>query len=190
MTISSPKSRESGFSLIEVILAIGVFALTIVAVIGLLGPIAQQVRDLQDTRVANSLPGPIREELNRLGFDDFVKINDGEGTVSESINTTTPIDLYGTEDGSLVSIGQDDAPPIPLAERYFLVEVFLAAPVDGGETLSYKTDPPDAHIAFRVKISWPYHVRTGPDDEDFELVAPENRRDFEYVTAIVVGEPF
>ena len=179
----------------EVILAIGVFALTIVAVIGLLGPIAQQVRDLQDTRIANSLPAPIREELNRLGFGFFVAINgSGDGVVNPAITENTPIDLFGSEDGSVVSIGRENdgnAPGIPNAARYFLVEVFLAAPEDNpDENLSYTTSPPDAHIAFRVKISWPYHARTGPGDEEFEKVAEDDRRTFEYFTAIVVGEPF
>ncbi|MGE9289861.1 MAG: type IV pilus modification PilV family protein [Puniceicoccales bacterium] len=193
MKVSSQSHREAGFSLVEVILAIGVFALTIVAVIGLLGPIAQQVRDLQDTKVANSLPAPIREELNRLGFDHFVTIS-GTGTATvQNVSETTPLELFATEDGSIVTIGQGndtDAPAIPEASEYFLIEVFLAAPVDGGENLSYNTNPPDAHIAFRVNISWPYHVRTGSGDTDFETTAAEDRRNFEYFTAIVVGEPF
>ena len=186
--------RAAGFSLIEVILAIGVFALTIVAVIGLLGPISQQVQDLQDTRAANRLPPPIREELNRLGFDYFVNINaSGVASVRAGLSESSPVVLFGNEDGTIVSIGQEvdsSAPPIPEAARYFLIEVFLAAPINGPENLSYDTDPPDAHIAFRVEISWPYNARTGPGDDNFEPVAEEDRRNFEYYTAVVVGEPF
>ncbi len=188
-------TRDRGFSLIEVILAIAVFGLTIVAVIGLLGPTAEQVRDLKDLKVANGLPGPVREELNRLGFDYFVDIDsDGVGTVNPPITVDEPVDLFGTEDGSLVSIGREtdpDAPQLPPADRYFLVEVFLAAPVDEpDENLSYDRDPADAYLAFRVNISWPYHLRTGTGDADYDTVAEENRQNFEYYTAIVVGEPF
>jgi len=186
--MSSPSSlrKASGFTLVEVILAIGVFSLTIVAVIGLLGPIAQQVRDLQDTKVANTLPAPIREELNRIGFQYFV---DDAFTTTENL----PTFLFGTEDGARV-IGYDgtlEAPgsvilrdgvapdEIPSAEQYFGIEI--EAPDPGGN-LSYNAG--DAYVAFRVEISWPNRLPDG------SFVEPENRQTFEYFTAVVVGEPF
>ncbi|MFP4358386.1 MAG: hypothetical protein ACLFSZ_08135 [Puniceicoccaceae bacterium] len=188
-----------GFSLVEVILAIGVFALTIVAVIGLLGPIAQQVRDLQDTRVANSLPAPIREELNRVGFEHFVEVSGGStepasgafpSNLSEDEGEPGPcLVLYGTDDGSkvVVQAGADVDPnadtgtlEIPEEERYFLVQVFPA-------TGNLRYQEGDAHIAFRILISWPYKTPgTAPD----QFVDFDDRRTFEYRTAIVVGEPF
>lgn len=203
------KPRESGFSLVEVILAIGVFALTIVAVIGLLGPIAQQVRDLQDTKVANSLPAPIREELNRLGFQYFVTVGSGSTSLYEPAFPSSlgggangpqgeagnSLVLYGTEDGGRVvvqggAIYQGEAEVSPNADsgsmaladdqRYFMVQIF---PATGN--LSYKDG--DAHVAFRVAISWPYKL-TGMGADDY--VSFEDRRTFEYYTAIVVGEPF
>ena len=196
------RSSRNGFSLIEVILAIGVFALTIVAVIGLLGPIAQQVRDLQDTRVANSLPVPIREELNRVGFEHFVAVSSGSTAVAAgafpsdlSEDEGEPgacLVLYGTEDGSKVVVrgGAGVSPnadggilEIPEADRYFLVQVF---PATG--SLEYQDGPNgDAHIAFRVLISWPYKT---PGIAAGEFVDFDDRRSFEYHTAIVVGEPF
>lgn len=188
----SDRQRGRGFSLVEVIIAIGIFAATIVAVIGLLGPISQQVRDLQDTKVANSLPSPILEELNRVGFDFFVSINNsGVGSVNGSISEDDPIELYATADGSVVSMASDpDALAIPEAARYFLIEVYLAAGVDDGENLSYKTDPADAYIALKVDISWPFYIRTGPGDSDFVEVDSADRRNYEYYTAVVAGEPF
>lgn len=182
-----PRRSSAAFSLVEVILAIGVFALTIVAVIGLLGPIAQQVRDLQDTKVANSLPAPIREELNRIGFEHFV-------TSSFDGTRNLPTVLFGTEDGGRV-VGYDGdletpgaviprdgtaPPPIDPEDQYFGIEVSAPEP---GSNLEYQDG--DAHVAFRVVISWPNRL---PPDGVF--VEPENRRTFEYHTAIVVGEPF
>lgn len=186
-------NRSEGFSLVEVVLAIGVFALTIVAVIGLLGPIAQQVRDLQDTKVANSLPAPIREELNRIGFQYFVTVNDD----STSLNSGNfPTALVATMDGSRVIgydgtfdnlgnvIPRDGVSPtgIDEDEQYFAIEIS-----PGTGNLAYNSG--DAHVAFLVKISWPYKLRTGVDDNP-EVVAEEDRQTFEYPTAIVVGEPF
>jgi len=185
MKVFSHSKRKDGFSLVEVILAIGVFALTIVAVIGLLGPIAQQVRDLQDTKVANSLPAPIREELNRIGFTYFV--ND---TFTDTQNLPTV--LFGTEDGARVVgytgdlenpgavITRDGQAPagIDQDDRYFGIELT----VPGSTNLQYNAG--DAHVAFKVEISWPVYLPGGA------FVEPEDRRTFEYYTAIVVGEPF
>ncbi|MBC2604186.1 type IV pilus modification PilV family protein [Puniceicoccus vermicola] len=184
MSNRSNNSQQSGFSLVEVILAIGVFALTIVAVIGLLGPIAQQVRDLQDTKVANSLPAPIREELNRIGFEYFVDVK-SDGTALKGVFPTV---LFGTMDGSrvigytaldgtVITRDGNSPPGIPEDERYFLIELTAAT-----GNLNYNDG--DAHVAFQVDISWPYRLPDG------STVQPEDRKNFEYFTAIVVGEPF
>lgn len=191
--------RREGFSLVEVILAIGVFALTIVAVIGLLGPIAQQVRDLQDTKVANSLPAPIREELNRVGFEHFVDVSPGSTSLlggafpsnfgDEEGESGPCLVLYGTEDGGRVVVQEGagvtpnagaGALQLPAEDRYFMVQVFPAT-----DNLQYQDG--DAHVAFRVVISWPYKL---PGMAANDYVDFADRRTFEYHTAIVVGEPF
>jgi len=45
----------------------------------------------------------------------------------------------------------------------------------------------DAHVAFRVLISWPYKLPQMAADEFVDFA---DRSTFEYFTAIVVGEPF
>lgn len=182
MTPTPRKPAAQAFSLVEVILAIGVFALTIVAVIGLLGPIAQQVRDLRDAKVANSLPGPIREEMNRLGFNFFV-----DEDLTAAREDVPP--LFATPDGAEVGLEADIEPE----QRYFLIE--LTQPEDPGTPdpgdpdvadLSYQ--PGDAHVTYQVTISWPYIL---PDGSGTGVeVAPEDRQSFSYYSAIVVGEPF
>lgn len=196
--------------MVEVILAIGVFALTIVAVIGLLGPTAQQVRELQDFKVANTLPGPIREELNRLGFGYFVEVSaDGTALKADAFPSSFSaleveedpdgdgsnepyLVLFGTEDGSRVVVQSGAGNPVvtPNAdvgslsladdERYFMVQIFPAE-----DNLVYQDG--DAHVAFLVMISWPYKL---PEMGSNDFVNVEDRSTFEYFTAIVVGEPF
>tara|TARA_R100000027_G_scaffold29244_1_gene21269 strand:- start:3485 stop:4039 length:555 start_codon:yes stop_codon:yes gene_type:complete len=184
MEKSSNPKRDGGFSLVEVVLAIGVFALTIVAVIGLLGPIAQQVRDLQDTKVANSLPSPIREELNRIGFQYFV---DDAFTETENLPTSLVASMDGSRvigyTGDFSNLGtvipRDGVTPtgIDVNDQYFAIEL-----TEGTGNLDYNAG--DAHVAFLVEISWPYRLPDGT------IVDLEDRQTFEYPTAIVVGEPF
>lgn len=183
-------SSLHGFSLIEVLLAIAVFGLTIVAVIGLLGPTAQQVRDLEDLKVVNTLPAPIREELNRLGFTYFV--NDSLDDVQNF-----PVYLYAPADGSRVvaydsqggtSIATNQGGDVPLTaieprNRYFEIEI-----TPGTGNLEYNDG--DAYVAMNVEISWPNNLPTGPNAGDFETVDEDDRSTFEFPTAIVVGEPF
>ena len=203
------QDRKGGFSLVEVILAIGVFSLTIIAVIGLLGPIAQQVRDLQDTKVANNLPAPIREELNRIGFVYFVDVQAGGTELIIGANTFPEEDddgnrylaLYAPIDGSRAVVqeeatGQDGTPVNPNAEtanfgleendRYYEIRIYPAAGNDNATPAdnNLRYNDGDAHVAFRVQITWPFTLPDG------NVVDEENRRDFEYFTAIVVGEPF
>lgn len=184
------KTGQQAFSLVEVVLAIGVFALTIVAVIGLLGPIASQVRDLRDSKTANHLPTPIREELNRLGFESFV--NDGFAAIASDhspIQTgdiptgrTILASLVATQDGSEVAEASQTS-RVPADERYFLIQI-LAPPAPGPGTADLRYQSGDAHVTFEVEISWPYRLPDG------SLVAYENRQTFSYYTAIVVGAPF
>jgi hypothetical protein len=193
--------REGGFSLVEVILAIGVFSLTIIAVIGLLGPIAQQVRDLQDTKVANNLPAPIREELNRIGFINFVDIEAGAATLVIDGSTFPETDdegnrylaLYAPMDGSRAVVQEAagvnpnaDTPDfgVEVQDRYYEIRIFPAAGNNNAPGNNLRYNDGDAHVAFRVQITWPFTLPDG------NVVDEENRRDFEYFTAIVAGEPF
>lgn len=184
------QSSRAAFSLVEVVLAIGVFALTIVAVIGLLGPIASQVRDLRDSKTANNLPSAIREELNRLGFESFVNANftaiasDHTAIQTSDIPTGRTIlaSLVATQDGSEVAEASQTT-RIPQDERYFLIQV-MAPPAPTGDAADLRYQSGDAHVAFEVEISWPFRLGDG------SLVAYENRQRFSYYTAIVVGAPF
>ncbi len=180
-------ARRGGFSLIEVILAIGVFSLTIVAVIGLLGPVTRQIRDLQDLKVANTLPAPIREELNRMGFDSFVNdaltailpdwtVADGQSVPADETAVAT---LVATADGG--EVAEIDSDRVEPGGQYFSIQVIKP---EAGSNLEYKEG--DAYVAFKILVSWPY--RLPPDGE--AVVDIENRRTFEYFTAIVMGEPF
>lgn len=49
ISLCHPPSRKGGFSLIEVVLAIGIFLVTVLALVGLLGPTLQSVDEVEKT---------------------------------------------------------------------------------------------------------------------------------------------
>jgi len=51
----NPSSRGAGFSLIEVVLAIGIFLITVLALVGLLGPTLQSVDEVEKTDEVSSI---------------------------------------------------------------------------------------------------------------------------------------
>jgi type II secretory pathway pseudopilin PulG len=60
------KSR-CGFSLVEVVVAVGIFAIAVISVIGLLTPINQSVADVKDGDDASRVASMIQSELQRFG---------------------------------------------------------------------------------------------------------------------------
>ena len=60
--------RQSAFSLVEVVVAVGIFAIAIVAIIGLLVPINQSVAGVRDGDDAVKVASIIQAELQRTGI--------------------------------------------------------------------------------------------------------------------------
>lgn len=149
------RSRRSlrGFSLIEVIIAVGVFAVAVVVILAMLPPLSRQAADSADAMIAQSLPDSVRNELTRLatsgGFD--------------ALANRLPVMAAPLADG-LPMVAAHDArrlysldylsPPVggqlPQAEQYFLVEVwrFNQPPL--------RYDPLAPVLAAYVRVSWPY----------------------------------
>lgn len=146
------KSSRS-FSLIEVIIAVGVFAVAVVVILALLPSLSRQAADSADALVAQSLPDSVRVELARLatggGFD--------------TLANRLPVMAAPLVDGLALVAARDARrlysadylpPPVagqlPQAEQYFLVEVwrFSQPPL--------RFDPSATVLAVYVRVSWPY----------------------------------
>ena len=73
-----PKTSRSAFSLVEVVVAVGIFALAIVGVIGLLSPTTKAVSEVSDNDAATRVVGIVQTELQALasksGGWDFVGV--------------------------------------------------------------------------------------------------------------------
>ncbi len=65
MKIMTRKSTTSAFSLVEVVLAIGVLSLAIVALLGLFGPTIGSVKQVIDTNLATAAVSRVNAEIQR-----------------------------------------------------------------------------------------------------------------------------
>ncbi|WP_309384218.1 type IV pilus modification PilV family protein [Cerasicoccus frondis] len=133
MTISTPRScfsqRTSGFSLTEVILAVGVIAVSILALLGLFGPTMSSVRDVVDSNEANG----VRTRLNAALMSDEIydRVSGGGDFESLAGQLGGGVELYfWTERQSMTSDS-------PLVLKYSeslsdFTSAMAAGSVDGG----------------------------------------------------------
>jgi len=150
-----PRFKGTGFSLIEVILAVGIFALTVPTMLALLAALGRQGAAGADAQVAQRLPDAVRVELARLAQADF----DGLSAHMPEMSASLPpaLELVATRDGVRVH-SRDYLPPtdgIAAADQYFLIECwrFHEGPL--------RFDSSKAFLAVVVRVSWPYRLPDG-----------------------------
>jgi len=148
-----------GFSLVEVIIAVGIFALAVSVMLALLPGLARQAASAAETLAALRLPDAVRLELQRVatagGFDALAS-----RTIPMTLPLPATLTLVAARDATQVQT-LDYLPPswagqIVEAEHYFLIEVwsFSAAPL--------VFDPAGAGLALQVRVSWPYRTPNSP----------------------------
>lgn len=143
-TRSSPRGA---FSLLEVVIAIGVFSTGIVAILAILSTLAREGAQASYARLAANLAPSIATELNRQaalqGFSTFA--------------TAVPLQSAAADDGYFfvangegVDLRRYDVAETPRRDMFFLIEIrkFGAAP------LAYFSGA--EYLALNVRISWPY----------------------------------
>jgi hypothetical protein len=150
-----PCSGGGGFSLVEVVIAVGIFAAAVTATLALLPALARRAAVSEDTLNAARLPGAVETELRRVavagGFDALAA-----RTVPLAAPLPETFALVASRDTSRLHAQSYLAPPasgqLREDEQYFLVEAwrFDEAPL--------AFDPAGAWLALHVRVSWPYHV--------------------------------
>jgi type II secretory pathway pseudopilin PulG len=158
-------AARRAFSLVEVVIAIGVFAAAIVAIIGLLGPTLRTTREVLDSTVAARLAEGVEGELKRVGFTN----------VSSAVSAGVLV-VYARSDGSRLVTHEDRKDSvlgIPANERYYVLFVdLLAAP-----------SVSSAALPLEIRVEWPYQTLTA-DPDDLPL-SNAQRSSFSFNTALL-----
>lgn len=151
----APSARK-GFSLVEVVVAVGIFAIAVISVVGLLVPINQSVANVKDGDDASRIASVIQNELQRLGV---VAVNGFIGGPS----------LYADRTGSKIgltgsTVWDADVPDLngnTLADGFEKdAQKFFEIKVKGNPTLTFNPAS-DGYLAINIEIRWPGYTGDG-----------------------------
>ena len=151
------------FSLLEVVVAIGILAAILVALLGSLGPAVRSAGATADAQVVARLADNIQSELERLQADLGL---DGLAADVPPAGSATALQLVATRDGQRLlradgpapaadrALNDPTLPGIAWRDRYFLGEV--TRQID----LPYA--PGAGFLAVSVRVTWPFRLPEGP----------------------------
>lgn len=141
--------HKKGFSLVEVVVAVGIFALAIVGVIGLLSPTNKAVADVADSDAASRAISAIQTGLQQAGFT-AVQAN-------FSANATTPTySFFASKSGDKVGLGSNSTLFPNNNEKFFEFALIR------NDTLSpAANDTTAGFLAFTISLRWPAYLPNG-----------------------------
>jgi type II secretory pathway pseudopilin PulG len=160
LSLSPHRSKSRAFSLVEVVIAVGIFAVAVISIVGLILPNTKRIADQLDAQVAQRLSDNIRFELERYGFKN----------ITSSLNAVNDrVFLVASSDGSRVLITGEDPYTAwsetysssydPDSSSYTTVATKRAAENDL-ETATTPGNPPGLPFRdryFLVEVGWPIH---------------------------------
>jgi prepilin-type N-terminal cleavage/methylation domain-containing protein len=177
-----PARRRRAFTLLEVVVAIGIFAISMVAVIGLFGPVAKSVGDLTDAEAAARVAELLTVQLQSQESVDLAaatpfkslvarlkvatakshQLTDADNSTSYDI-VADPQLLFASRDGTKVGAYGDatvwglDTGTRQVSNRDKFFEIALIR----NETLSPNTPALDAAaplLAYTARVRWPAFI--------------------------------
>lgn len=165
---------SSGFSLVEVIIAAGIFAASVTVVLALLPSLARQGAASVDSLAAQRLTDALKVELARQGAAGFDALAGQVPVMSGPLagGLAFVADREATRLHSLVWL-PPPAEQLAEAEQYFLVECWRFP----DEPLRF--EPTKGFMALMVRVSWPHRLPGAGAP-----VAIEARQEFLFTTAI------
>ncbi len=154
---------KAGFTLLEVIVAVGLLAVTVVALLGLHRTLIRSTGAVSDRERAAQLADAITIELERLrdlrAADGTRRGLDGLAAMIPAAGSTDSLRLVGSREGCRVTqeSGADDpVAGLRRAERFFMIEVRQPPP-----PLNYSRNA--GFLAVTLAVHWPYLIASGPD---------------------------
>lgn len=145
------EQKRGGFSLVEVVIAVGVAATGLLVVFSLMPGLFRQNSEAKDTLVALGLSDSITIEVRRLAG---INPSNLAAQAADFEATQSQFRLVAARDGTDLREQISDARP-----EYFLIELHrfpansVLAPAGG-----------DSHLHLQARISWPYRP-TGVGEE-------------------------
>ncbi|MBL9201856.1 MAG: prepilin-type N-terminal cleavage/methylation domain-containing protein [Opitutaceae bacterium] len=182
----SSAGAKAGFSLLEVVVAVGIFALAMTGILGLFAPVARTVGDSADADRAARVADALRLKLRAMPFDD-VKLLLKTGTASGhpltqadarsdyQLSTDTQL-LFASRDGTKLGPYNDPVWIDPATrrnsdrEKFFeiaLVRNEVLSPPDStttdasGATVTVSPDATAPFLAYTARFRWPAYVSDG-----------------------------
>ncbi len=179
-----PGKKYGAFSLIEVVVAVGVFAIASVSVVGILASVGRSVAEVEDADKAARLIGVIQARLQATPFStisdnllDASAVTVDFPVYNRNVNANPIVAasqrvLFASEDGAIVApyastaVWRQNSPPVsPQADKrardglkYFELTLIR------NETLNDSDSPDDANaafLAFNIRVRWPAFLPNG-----------------------------
>lgn len=150
--VAAIRGVGKAFSLVEVVVAVGIFALAIVGVIGLLVPTGKSISDVADTDSASRVISAIQAGLQKAGFT----------TVQNALSGTQ---FYASKDGSKVGLGSDTTLWTSGQNQEKFFEFTLArntalSPSGNDPATGKPYDDAAGFLAFTIILKWPAYAPT------------------------------
>lgn len=169
-----PLRPQRAFSLIEVIVAVAVFAGAVAVMLALLPGLAQRGTEASDRLTAQRLPDALQVELKRLAAPGIEAL-----AAQTPLLGAAPVDglaFVASRHGTRLQLRDAPAPGagvMPESEQYFLVECwrFPEGPL--------RFDPATGALALVVRASWPYRTPGSSTP-----TAPEARHELMFVMGV------
>lgn len=158
-----PRAAQTAFSLIEVVVALGLFAVTVVGVLALQTAIGESVAGIAAHSRAAQLGDALTIELRRICILSAAEGRaaglDGLAALVPSSDSAPPLKLVASRDGlRVVRESEVDATEIGIKpqDRFYLIEVRQhAGPLEYASASGF--------LAATAAVKWPYSLATAED---------------------------
>ncbi|MGH7943472.1 MAG: type IV pilus modification PilV family protein [Opitutaceae bacterium] len=173
-----PPLSARAFSLLEVVAAVAIFSIGMVAALGLFTPVAKSVSNVADSEAAARVADAVRARLQALPFDRAVTLiqevadvrkNDGDGAYNPNDGTKHPAVLFGKRTGDVGVYDPSEGKNgwydsnVPTPRRLADAEKFFEIDLIRNDTLTPKAgDATAVMVAYTMRVRWPAFVMTSP----------------------------